>query len=116
MLLAGTAFRETQEQAAKTQSDLEAQQAHLRSVLDTVPDATIVINDKGKMITFNRAAIRQFGYEEEEVVGLNINMLMPEPYRSRHDAFIERYLSTGERRIIGIDRVVVGLRKDGSTF
>jgi len=116
LLLAGTAFRETQEQAAKTQSDLEAQQAHLRSVLDTVPDATIVINDKGRMITFNRAAIRQFGYEEEEVVGLNINMLMPEPYRSRHDAFIERYLSTGERRIIGIDRVVVGLRKDGSTF
>lgn len=116
LLLAGTAFRETQEQAAKTQSDLEAQQAHLRSVLDTVPDATIVINDKGEMITFNRAAVRQFGYEEEEVLGRNISMLMPEPYRSKHDAFIERYLRTGERRIIGIDRVVVGLRKDGSTF
>ena len=116
LLLAGTAFRETEEQATQTQRDLEAQKAHLRSVLDTVPDATIVINDKGRMITFNRAAVRQFGYEEEEVLGKNISMLMPEPYSSKHDAFIERYLCTGERRIIGIDRVVVGLRKDGSTF
>lgn len=116
LLFAGTAFRETQEQAARTRSDLEAQQAHLRSVLDTVPDATVVINDKGKMLTFNRAAIRQFGYTEDEAVGENVSMLMPEPYRSRHDGFIERYLTTGERRIIGIDRVVVGLRKDGSTF
>jgi two-component system sensor kinase FixL len=116
LLFAGTAFRETQEQAARTRSDLEAQQAHLRSVLDTVPDATVVINDKCEMLTFNRAAIRQFGYTEDEVVGKNVSMLMPEPYRSRHDGFIERYLATGERRIIGIDRVVVGQRKDGSTF
>jgi len=116
LLFAGTAFRETEEQAARTRKDLEAQQAHLRSVLDTVPDATVVIDDKGKMLTFNRAAIRQFGYVEEEVVGKNVSMLMPEPYRSKHDGFIDRYLNTGERRIIGIDRVVVGQRKDGSTF
>src|SRR5690606_5915588 len=79
-------------------------------------DATVVIDDMGKMLTFNRAAIRQFGYVEKEVVGKNVSMLMPEPYRSKHDGFIERYLNTGERRIIGIDRVVVGQRKDGSTF
>lgn len=116
LLFAGTAFRETEEQAARTRKDLEAQRAHLRSVLDTVPDATIVIDDTGRMLTFSRAAIRQFGYAEEEVVGKNVNMLMPEPYRNRHDSFIGRYLNTGERRIIGIDRVVVGQRKDGSTF
>lgn len=116
MLFAGTAFRETQEEAALARKDLEAQEAHLRSILDTVPDATIVIDDKCRVLMFNRAAIRQFNYSEAEVIGLNINMLMPEPYRSRHDSFIGRYLTTGERRIIGIDRVVVGQRKDGSTF
>lgn len=115
-LLAGTAFRETQEEALRNRQDLEAKQAHLQSLLDTVPDATVVIDETGKIITFNDAAIRQFGYEAEEVLGKNISMLMPEPYRSKHDAYIERYMKTREPRIIGTDRVVVGQRKDGSTF
>ena len=99
-----------------TRRALEAHAAHLRLVLDTVPDATVVIDRKGHMVSFNAAAVRQFGYEESEVVGRNVSMLMPEPYQSGHDGYIQRYLATGEKRIIGIDRVVVGRRKDGSTF
>jgi len=99
-----------------TESTLRASEAHLRSILDTVPDATIVIDDKGIITSFSAAAVRQFGYAKNEVVGRNIKLLMPEPYRGEHDGYIRRYLTTGERRIIGIDRVVVGRRKDGSTF
>lgn len=99
-----------------TRDDLEAQQAHLNSVLNTVPDATVVIEHDGTMTSFNTAAVRQFGYQPDEVIGKNVNMLMPSPYREQHDSFLHRYLATGERRIIGTDRVVVGRRKDGSTF
>ncbi|WP_291398237.1 PAS domain-containing sensor histidine kinase [Devosia sp.] len=97
-------------------ADLQVREAHLQSVLDTVPDATIVIEVDGTMITFNKAAVRQFGYEPGEVIGQNVRMLMPSPYREQHDGYIERYLATGEKRIIGVDRVVVGRRKDASTF
>jgi two-component system sensor kinase FixL len=96
--------------------DLRAREAHLRSVLDTVPDATIVINDRGIIQSFNTAAERLFDYREAAVVGQNVNLLMPSPFREGHDGYIARYLATGERRIIGIDRVVTGQRKDGSTF
>ncbi|SDP20178.1 multi-sensor signal transduction histidine kinase [Filomicrobium insigne] len=96
--------------------NLSAREAHLRSILDTVPDAMVVIERDGTIVAFNRAGIRQFGYEEEEAVGQNVRILMPEPYRSEHDSYLQRYLSTGEKRIIGTDRVVVGRRKDGSTF
>ncbi|MEO5323005.1 PAS domain S-box protein [Mesorhizobium sp. CC13] len=99
-----------------TRKALEEREVHLRSILDTVLDATVVIEGDGTVVSFNAAAVRQFGYKEEEVRGQNIRMLMPEPYRSGHDGYIQRYLATGERRIIGVDRVVVGRRKDGSTF
>lgn len=95
---------------------LEIREAHLKSVLDTVPDATVVSSQDGRIVSFNAAAVRQFGYSESEVIGENLRILMPQPYRQEHDGYLERYLSTGERRIIGIDRVVVGQRKDGSTF
>lgn len=100
----------------ETQRALEDQAAHLRLILDTVPDATVVIGRDGLIVSFNAAAVRQFGYSESEVAGQNVSLLMPEPYRSGHDGYIERYVDTGEKRIIGIDRVVVGRRKDGSTF
>jgi two-component system sensor kinase FixL len=99
-----------------TQDRLDEREAHLRSILDTVLDATVVIERDGTIVSFNAAAVRQFGYAEHEVIGQNVRMLMPEPYRSGHDSYIQRYLTTGERRIIGVDRVVVGLRKDRSTF
>jgi len=99
-----------------TRRVLDEREAHLRSILDTVLDATIVIEQDGVIASFNAAAIRQFGYQENEVIGKNVRMLMPEPYQGEHDGYIHRYLLTGEKRIIGVDRVVVGRRKDGSTF
>jgi len=89
---------------------------HFRSILDTVPDAMIVIDEHGIMQFFSSAAERQFGYTEPEAIGRNISALMPEPDRSRHDGYLARYLKTGERRIIGIGRIVTGMRKDGTTF
>jgi two-component system sensor kinase FixL len=93
-----------------------ADEAHLNSILATVPDAMVVIDEQGTMQSFSAAAERLFGYAPEEVLGRNVRMLMPEPYRTSHDSHIKRYLDTGERRIIGIGRVVVGERKDRSTF
>jgi two-component system sensor kinase FixL len=76
----------------------------------------IVIDAEGIVQSFSSAAERQFGYAAAEVIGKNIKMLMPSPYRENHDDYLRRYLRTGERRIIGIGRLVVGERKDGSTF
>lgn len=100
----------------ETARNLRAREAHLRSVLDTVPDATVVIDDRGIIQSFNAAAERLFDHKESAVVGRNVSMLMPTPFREEHDGYIARYLTTGEKRIIGIDRVVTGQRKDGSTF
>jgi two-component system sensor kinase FixL len=91
-------------------------EAHLASILDTVPDATIVIDARGIIQSFSAAAERLFHYTASEVIGKNVKILMPSPYRESHDDYIGRYLATGERRIIGIGRLVVGERKDGSTF
>lgn len=91
-------------------------ESRLLSILDTVPDAIVVIDELGLIQSFSPAAQRLFEYTEEEVVGKNVSMLMPSPYREGHDGYLERYRSTGERRIIGIGRVVVGLRKSGGTF
>ena len=102
--------------ASRAQQELREREAHLQSVLDTVPDAMIVIDSKGIIQSFSITAQRLFGYTDGEIVGRNVSLLMPEPYRSHHDAYLARYLGTGERRIIGIVRVVVGERKDGSTF
>lgn len=88
----------------------------LRSILDTVPDAIIVIDAEGTIHSFSPAAERLFGYDSAEVVGRNVAILMPTPYHQAHDGYIERYLRTGERRIIGIGRVVTGLRKSAETF
>jgi two-component system sensor kinase FixL len=96
--------------------DVLASRAHLQSILETVPDAMVVIDERGVISSFSAAAERQFGWTAAEAVGRNVNMLMPEPYRSAHDGYLERYLTTGERRIIGIGRVVVGQRRYGSTF
>jgi len=95
---------------------LTAREEHLRSILETVPDAMIVIDEQAIVQSFSATAQRLFGYTPEEVIGQNVNLLMPSPYREQHDGYIERYQRTGERRIIGIGRVVVGRRKDGSTF
>lgn len=91
-------------------------EVRLRSIIETVPDGIVVIDERGLIQSFSPAARRLFGFEEGEVKGRNVSMLMPSPYRDAHDSYLARYLSTGERRIIGIGRVVMGLRKDGETF
>jgi two-component system sensor kinase FixL len=119
MIGAGMAFvasRFGRTEAARAFEALSEREAHLRSILDTVPDAMIVIDRDGRMRSFSAAAERQFGWAAADVIGQNVAMLMPEPYRSAHNGYMGRYLATGERRIIGIGRVVVGERKDGSTF
>ncbi len=90
--------------------------ALLQAILDTIPEALIVIDEHGLIRRFSATAVRLFGYEPEEVIGRNVSLLMPPPDRDRHDQYIERYLRTGEPRIIGTGRIVVGLRKDGHTF
>ena len=112
----GESLRRAVFQAFERNRDLQTREAHLQSILDTVPDAMIVIDEHGAVQSFSTAAERLFGYKAAEVIGKNIKLLMPSPYREQHDGYLDRYLTTGERRIIGIGRVVVGERKDGSTF
>jgi len=101
----------------KTADDaLKQSEARLRSILDTVPDAIVIIDEFGLIESFSPAASRLFGYTAEQVTGQNVKMLMPPPYRDQHDGYLSRYRRTGEERIIGTGRVVVGLRQDGSTF
>jgi two-component system sensor kinase FixL len=95
---------------------IREREARLRSILDTVPGAIVTIDESGTIESFSVAASRLFDYESAEVVGRNVRMLMPPPYRDRHDSYLEHYRRTGEKRIIGIGRIVVGQRRDGSTF
>jgi len=112
----GEWYRRAREREASVNRDLIEREMHLRSILDTVPDAMVVIDDEGLVRSFSPTAERLFGWRAEEVAGRNVSMLMPEPYRGQHDGYLERYYRTGERRIIGVGRVVVGERRDGSTF
>ena len=93
-----------------------SRESHLRSILSTVPDAMVVIDDRGAIMSFSATAERLFGYSEAELLGTNVHRLMPSPDRERHDGYLARYLQTGEKRIIGIGRVVFARRKDGTTF
>ena len=92
------------------------EQALLGSILATVPDALIVIDMAGHIVSFSTAAQRMFQYAESDVLGENISMLMPSPDRERHDGYIDHYVKTGERRIIGIGRLTSARRRDGSVF
>ncbi len=101
----------------KAQRDaLREREQRLSAILATVPDAIVTVDEQGLIESFSESAERMFGYKASEVIGENVRLLMPSPYRESHDGYIERYLRTGERRIIGIGRVVVGLRADGTTF
>lgn len=95
---------------------LQAAEARLRSVLQTVPDAMIIIDERGRIESLSATAEKLFGYTMAESAGKNIKLFMPEPHRGQHDDYLKRYLRTGEKRIIGIGRIVVGQRKDGTTF
>jgi two-component system, LuxR family, sensor kinase FixL len=95
---------------------LPQQEALLRAILETSPDGLITIDENGMVQSFNPAAERMFGHHAAEVIGQNVSCLMPSPYRDEHDGYLERFLRTGERRIIGIGREVLGQRKDGAIF
>ncbi|QDU09707.1 PAS domain S-box protein [Gimesia aquarii] len=94
----------------------QKQNSSHQAILENVVDAIITITSRGIIHAFNPAAERLFGYSTSEVLGKNINMLMPSPYREEHDGYLARYLTTGKQKIIGSGREVVGQRKDGTTF
>lgn len=103
-------------EAVEIGEKLDSRENQIRSIFQTIPDSAIVIDAQGLIISFNASAEAQFGYNEAEVRGQNVSMLMPQPYRDEHDGYIHNHLTTGERRIIGKGRVVAAQRKDGSTF
>jgi two-component system sensor kinase FixL len=111
----GGVVRDVTEETATDQA-IQAREQHLQSILATVPDAMIIIDEQGRITSFSAAAEQLFGYSEGELLGKNVSCLMPSPDRERHDDYIGHYLATGERRIIGIGRIVVGQRHDGTTF
>jgi len=93
-----------------------SREEHLRSILATVPDAMVLIDEVGVILSFSAAAEKMFGYAEAEVVGENVSMLMPSPDRERHDSYLKNYRETGARKIIGIGRVTTARHRDGNTF
>lgn len=95
---------------------LAVSEARIHALFEAAVDCIIGINKTGQIQTINPAGEKLFGYRAAELVGKNVKLLMPSPYREAHDAYIARYLATGEKRIIGIGREVVGLRKDGTVF
>jgi two-component system sensor kinase FixL len=114
LYIIGTGIDVTERKQAE--QAVQERQARLRAILDTAVDGIITIDEQGMIESFNAAAERIFGYAAHEVLGQNVTMLMPSSYREAHQNHLARYLETGEKQIIGADREVVGLRKDGTTF
>lgn len=112
VLICGVATDITERKAMEREA--ASREARLRAVLETAVEGIVTINERGVILTANRAATAMFGYAPGEMIGQNVSMLMPEPARSEHDGYLKRYLATGERRIIGQPREVEAVRKDGS--
>ncbi len=100
----------------RAEAALRESEERLRAVLDTAADAIISIDQHGIISSINPATVQMFGYAQDELLGQNVNILMPPPCHDQHDGYIARYLETGEARIIGIGREFVGRHKDGSKF
>lgn len=107
-------FRVTRQ--ANSPGDPAASEARVQALLEVAVDGIIAIDERGIIETINPAAERLFGYAADELLGQNVSVLMPQPFRAEHDDYIARYLASGEKRIIGIGREVVALKRDGTTF
>ncbi len=101
---------------ARAEAQIRSGEQRIRAIVDTVVDGIITIDAQGRIQTANPAAERIFGYSILEIRGQNVSLLMPAPYREAHDGYLHHYLVTGERKVIGVGREVLGRRKDGSTF
>ncbi|MDB5471972.1 MAG: sensor histidine kinase [Caulobacter sp.] len=112
----GELFQRARRRAEGVNRDLAEREAHVQSILDTIPDALVIIGEDGLIRSFSTAAERLFSWTSAEVLGRNVSMLMPQPHKDAHDGYLEHYYRTGERRIIGLGRIVVGARRDGTTF
>lgn len=97
-------------------SEVDLTDSLYRAIVDTALDGVVVIDRRGAIRSVNSATERLFGYAADEVIGRNVSILMPEPYAGEHDTYLENYLRTGQKKIIGIGREVVGRRKNGSVF
>lgn len=100
----------------RQESDIETRENRIRAIVETVVDGIVTIDKDGLVQTFNPAAEQIFGYQAEHVIGQNVKILMPTSYAQEHDGYLHNYLTTGEKKVIGIGREVTGRRKDGSTF
>ena len=109
-------FRHSVFPADSCDTALQASEARLRVILDTIVDAVVVADKSGIIQLFNPAAEQLFGYRREEVIGCNVNLLMPSPDHEQHDDYLANYLRTGVRKIIGIGREVTGKKRDGRLF
>lgn len=103
-------------ESKQAEKERQHSEARFQAVVNTAVDGIITINEQGAILSFNPAAEHIFGYSALEVLGKNVSMLMPEPYHSAHDGYLEHHLQTGEKKIIGIGREVVGRRKDKTHF
>ena len=110
------AMDEMQRSIRNSEEELRESEERARSVVNNAVDGIITIDEMGNLDSINPAAEKLFGYSQDEVIGQNIKMLMPEPFHSEHDQYLDNYRRTGVKKIIGIGREVEGKRKDGSTF
>ena len=108
-------LRRTEELAA-TNSQLKNSEARSRAILETAADAIITIDANGAIQSFNPAAEKMFGYAADEIHGENVSLLMPAPFQNEHDGYLERYLTTGIKMVIGVGREVIAKRRDGTTL
>jgi PAS domain S-box-containing protein len=107
---------ELERRVAERTAILEDREQRLQAIVNTAVEGIVTIDARGIVESINPAAEKMFGYRADEIIGRNVSQLMPEPHRSEHDRYLSRYLATGQARIIGVGRELVGQRKDGTVF